>query len=71
MGIAQWVVRPAEKPGAILTLVPVPGAARDFLLDSVQFKMVSVLGEAHMRFTPSLRSCPKIADAGEMKEKHE
>ena len=29
-GIAQLVGRPTEKPGAILTLVRVPGAARDF-----------------------------------------
>ena len=28
--IAQWVEPPTEKPGAILTRVRVPGAARDF-----------------------------------------
>ena len=28
--IAQWVERPTEKPGAVLTRVRVPGAARDF-----------------------------------------
>ena len=28
--ISQWVEPPTEKPGAILTRVRVPGAARDF-----------------------------------------
>ena len=28
--IAQWVERPTEKPGAVLTRVRVPGAAREF-----------------------------------------
>ena len=31
VGIAQLVEHPTEKPGAILTQVHVPGAARDFL----------------------------------------
>ena len=29
-GIAQWVERPTEKPGAILTRVRVPDVAREF-----------------------------------------
>ena len=31
VGIAQLVEHPTEKPGAILTEVHIPGAARDFL----------------------------------------
>ena len=31
-GIVQLIERPTEKPGAILTRVRVPGAARDFSL---------------------------------------
>ena len=33
-GKAQWAQRPAEKPGAILTRVRVPGPARDLLPES-------------------------------------
>ena len=32
VGIAQLVEHPTEKPGTILTQLPVPGAARDFFL---------------------------------------
>ena len=32
VGKSQWVQRPTDKPGAILTRVRVPGAARDLYL---------------------------------------
>ena len=40
VGMAQWVERPTEKPGAILTRVRVPGATSDFSpRDSLQCRL--------------------------------
>ena len=47
-GIAQLVERPTEKPGAILTLVRVPGAARDFS-PRVSFQLVSLYDSEPVR----------------------
>ena len=55
--LAQWVQRPTEKPGAILTRVRVPGGARDFSprvnflcrLSQCPFSTATVCNHKHQR----------------------
>ena len=62
-GIAHVVERPTEKPGAILTRVRVPGAARDFSL-SVQTLLRCPYSPRVQSHTSTSVRTPKIPNIG-------
>ena len=54
-GIAQLVERPTEKPGAILTRVRFPGAARDFLPEGCSPRV-----NFQCRLSYGVRTAPRV-----------